>query len=184
MINTVAETSNYLSTSHYEDVMTFVAAVVQSDPNMRVETFGTTNEGRALPLVIAGPPGVVDPQSARATGLPVVFVMANIHAGEVEGKEAAQMFVGELQRVARRHAEADEVLSVHDIIWFGKNVGAACGHTAGAEQRCLFFILPRDTAGEGINGPTRLRVPFLGQSRKATFAIWRVWFSVFITTWC
>jgi Zinc carboxypeptidase len=102
MTSTVAETSNYLSTSRYEDVMQFIAAIQQSDPDLRVETFGTTNEGRALPLVIAGPPGVVDPASARATGLPVIFVMANIHAGEVEGKEAAQMFLRDLATTHRK----------------------------------------------------------------------------------
>jgi len=102
MTSTVAETSNYLSTSRYEDVMNFIAAIQQGDPDLRVETFGTTNEGRALPLVIAGPPGVVDPASARATGLPVIFVMANIHAGEVEGKEAAQMFLRDLATTHRK----------------------------------------------------------------------------------
>ena len=100
MINTVAETSNYLSTSRYEDVMKFIAAIQQLDPDVRLETFARTNEDRALPLVIAGPPGVVDPASARATGLPVVFVMANIHAGEVEGKEAATATRRGFRRIA------------------------------------------------------------------------------------
>src|SRR4051794_30244154 len=93
---TTAEESNYEATSRYDDVMAFVAAIQRADPDVRVETFATTNEGRALPLVIAGPPGVVDPHSAFAAGLPVVFVMANIHAGEVEGKEAAQMLLRDL----------------------------------------------------------------------------------------
>jgi Zinc carboxypeptidase len=93
---TIAETSHYLSTSRYDDVMAFVAAIQRADAGVRVETFATSNEGRALPLVIVGPPGVVDPASARATGLPVVFIMANIHAGEVEGKEAAQMLLRDL----------------------------------------------------------------------------------------
>lgn len=93
---TVAETSNYLSTSRYADVMSFVAAIQRCDPEIRVETFGTSHEGRALPLVIAGPPGIVTPASAHASGLPIVFVMANIHAGEVEGKEAAQMLLRDL----------------------------------------------------------------------------------------
>src|SRR5258706_14783834 len=93
---TTAESSHYLSTSRYDDVMAFVAAIQRADANIRVETFATTNEGRALPLVIAGPRGVAAPASARATGLPVVFIMANIHAGEVEGKEAAQMLLRDL----------------------------------------------------------------------------------------
>ena len=98
---TVAESSNYRSTSRYEDVMSFIAAVQRADPEVRVEPFATTNEGRALPLVIAGPPGVVDPRSAHATGLPIVFIMANIHAGEVEGKEAAQMVLRDLVSSSR-----------------------------------------------------------------------------------
>jgi hypothetical protein len=93
---TTAETSHYLSTSRYDDVMAFVAAIQRIDPDVRVETFATTNEGRALPLVVLGPEGVVDPATARASGLPVVFIMANIHAGEVEGKEAAQMLIRDL----------------------------------------------------------------------------------------
>jgi hypothetical protein len=93
---TVAETSSYRSTSRYDDVMAFVAAIQREDADVRVETFATTKEGRALPLVIAGPPGVVDPRTAHATGLPIVFIMANIHAGEVEGKEAAQMLLRDL----------------------------------------------------------------------------------------
>ena len=52
--------------------------------------FGRTQEGRALPLVILSDPPVSQPREARAAGKPVIFIMANIHAGEVEGKEAVQ----------------------------------------------------------------------------------------------
>jgi len=99
---TTAESSNYRSTSRHEDVIDFIAAIQHADPDIRVETFATSVEGRALPLVIAGPPGVVDPRSAKATGLPIVFIMANIHAGEVEGKEAAQMLLRDLVSSSRK----------------------------------------------------------------------------------
>jgi hypothetical protein len=107
---TTAESSNYRSTSAYEDVLAFVRAVQAADRDIRVETFATTNEGRELPLVIAGPTGVVDPRSAHATGLPIVFIMANIHAGEVEGKEAAQMLLRDLVSSSRRLREEMIVL--------------------------------------------------------------------------
>jgi hypothetical protein len=94
-----AETSNYLYTSRYADVMAFVGAIQRTDPDVRVETFATTNEGRALPLVVVGP---YTPRSARASGKPVVFIMANIHAGEVEGKEAAQMLLRDLVSTHRK----------------------------------------------------------------------------------
>ncbi|HXH90788.1 MAG TPA: M14 family zinc carboxypeptidase, partial [Thermoanaerobaculia bacterium] len=102
---TVAETTDYKSTSRYDDVISFVRAIQSIDPGIRVETFATTNEGRALPLVIVGPAGVVDPRTAHASGLPIVFIMANIHAGEVEGKEAAQMLLRELVSSKRKLRE-------------------------------------------------------------------------------
>jgi hypothetical protein len=107
---TIAETTDYQSTSRYDDVIAFVHAIQAIDPGVRVETFATTNEGRALPLVIVGPAGVVDPRSARATGLPIVFIMANIHAGEVEGKEAAQMLLRDLVSSHRKLREKVIVL--------------------------------------------------------------------------
>jgi hypothetical protein len=71
-------------------VVEFIGEIQKMSPDVRVETFATTNEGRALPLVILSKPAVSSPVEAAASGKPIVFVMANIHAGEVEGKEAAQ----------------------------------------------------------------------------------------------
>ena len=93
---TVAEATEFRSTSLYQDVMRFIEAIQRIDRDVRVETFGTSVEGRPLPLLVVGPPGISDPESARRAGLPVVFIMGNIHAGEVEGKEAALMFLRDL----------------------------------------------------------------------------------------
>src|SRR5229473_2548407 len=93
---TLPERTDYRSTSRYDDVIAFIRAIQKIDPDIRVETFATTNEGRALPLVILGP------HTPRATKLPVVFIMANIHAGEVEGKEAAQMLLRDLVSSSRK----------------------------------------------------------------------------------
>jgi hypothetical protein len=90
MPKTFAETTDYKSTSRYDDVIAFIRAIQKIDPDVRVEHFATTTEGRELPLVIVGS------HVPRASKLPVVFIMANIHAGEVEGKEAAQMLLRDL----------------------------------------------------------------------------------------
>ena len=108
LLKTTAESTNYRATTRYADVMEFVAAIQRADRDIRVETFATTNEGRELPLVIAGPPGVVDPRTAQASGLPIVFIMANIHAGEVEGKEASLMLLRDLVSSSRKMR--DEVI--------------------------------------------------------------------------
>jgi hypothetical protein len=82
-----AEQSGYQETSRYDDVTAFLASLARQTPRVHVEMFGKSEEGLDLPLVVVGDPPVSASQAA-ATGLPVVLVMANIHAGEVEGKEA------------------------------------------------------------------------------------------------
>ena len=98
---TRAEKTHYEETSRYDDVRAFVDALVEQTPHVRVETFGRSEEGRDLPLVVVGDPPAAAPP-ARSTRLPIVLVMANIHAGEVEGKEAAlhlmrRLTLGDLQ---------------------------------------------------------------------------------------
>jgi hypothetical protein len=85
-----AETSNYEETSRYDDVQKFFQELHKRTPLMHLDTFGKTVEGRELPLVILADPPITNPTEAKASGKPVVFIMANIHAGEVEGKEAVQ----------------------------------------------------------------------------------------------
>ncbi|MCI0487987.1 MAG: M14 family metallopeptidase [Blastocatellia bacterium] len=85
-----AERTRYAETSLYADVIDFIAELQRASANVKVETFTVTNEGRALPLVILSKPAISSPAEAAASGKPVVFIMANIHAGEVEGKEATQ----------------------------------------------------------------------------------------------
>jgi hypothetical protein len=85
-----AELTNYEETSRYDDVLRFFDELQKRSPLVRVTSFGTSVEGRALPLVILSDPPISQPRDARASGKPIVFVFANIHAGEVEGKEAMQ----------------------------------------------------------------------------------------------
>src|SRR5438046_8164502 len=85
---TVAEKSGYQSTSRYADVMNFCGELAKRSPLVRVETFGTSHEGRALPLLVIADPPVTSPEDAAKSGKLVVLAFANIHAGEVDGKEA------------------------------------------------------------------------------------------------
>ena len=83
-----AELTNYEETTRYEEVLSFIAELQKRSPLVRLESFGKSEEGRRLPLMIFSDPPISNPRDARATGKTVVFIMANIHAGEVEGKEA------------------------------------------------------------------------------------------------
>jgi hypothetical protein len=91
---TRAEATGYLETSRHADVMAFLAAL--DDPRLHRTGFGTSPEGRELPLLVISTKGVRTPEEARRAGSPVVLVQNGIHAGEVEGKEASMMLVRDL----------------------------------------------------------------------------------------
>jgi hypothetical protein len=57
-------------------------------PELAFGSIGKTNEGRDIPYVIASRPRVETPDQARKLLRPIIYVQGNIHAGEVEGKEA------------------------------------------------------------------------------------------------
>lgn len=90
---TKPELTNYEATSTYEDVITFIAALQRGGSPFRLMWTGKSFEGRAMPLVLVSYPPVADANEAKRTGKPIVYVQGNIHAGEVEGKEAAQVLL-------------------------------------------------------------------------------------------
>src|SRR5215207_7907049 len=93
---TRAELTDYRETSRYADVVAFVDSLRALGAPVRVATLGKSSEGRDIPLVIASRPLVSTPAEARLLHRPVVYVQGNIHAGEVEGKEALQMLLRDL----------------------------------------------------------------------------------------
>jgi dipeptidyl aminopeptidase/acylaminoacyl peptidase len=86
-LQTVAEKTDYKSTSRYADVIAFCEAIAKRD-TAKLEYFGTSQEGRKLPLLIISDLNIPTPEEAKQAGKLVVMAFANIHAGEVDGKEA------------------------------------------------------------------------------------------------
>jgi len=93
---TVAERSGFKSTSDYNDVMTFIEQLEKSSQYIRVETIARSIENRDVPLLIIGNPLPKSPESIENDKRIVIYVQANIHAGEVEGKEAVLMFARDI----------------------------------------------------------------------------------------
>ena len=91
-LQTRPERTNFEETSRYDDVAAFLTAIAGKSPLVRTMSFGTTEQGRAMPLVTLSNPAVARPADVPA-GRPVVFLLANIHGGEVEGKEAVQVLM-------------------------------------------------------------------------------------------
>ncbi len=82
------ERTGYEETSRYSDVIAFIDSLRMLDPGLDVRSFGYSEEGRPLPLVVFGARGGADAEAIRADPRLRAVVLANIHAGEVAGKEA------------------------------------------------------------------------------------------------
>jgi len=85
---TRAEQTGYRETSHYADVRKFLDSLRKLQAPLAFGSIGKTTEGRDIPYVIASRPVVAAPSEAERLGRPIVYVQGNIHAGEVEGKDA------------------------------------------------------------------------------------------------
>lgn len=109
------ERTGFRETSTYDDVIAFVDSLEDEAGNrnlpLHVDTLGRTTEGRWLPLVVLSRPLVRTPAEARALRRPIVYVQGNIHAGEVEGKEALQILMRTLA-LARGPSVLDSVVFV------------------------------------------------------------------------
>jgi hypothetical protein len=95
-LQTVAEKSDFTSTARYSDVMAFIGQLKKSSPYVRIETIAFSTGGMEVPLLVIGNPVPQKPSDLKNDKRIVVYIQANIHAGEVEGKEAVLMFARDL----------------------------------------------------------------------------------------
>jgi hypothetical protein len=91
---TKPERTAYAATSTAAEVQAFFEALCALHPGQVVlSRLGASAEGRPISLVILGDPAPATPQDNTR---PAILIVANIHGGEVEGKEALQMFARDL----------------------------------------------------------------------------------------
>lgn len=103
---TVAESSDFTATSTSDEVEQLLHRIQGRSKILRLAEMGKTFNGRAIPLAILSNPPIdsieairagSEPRSGEAAAVkPVCFIMANIHAGEVEGKEACLALIREI----------------------------------------------------------------------------------------
>lgn len=109
-LRTVAETSNYTAGSRHADVIAFCEQLAKQSPLVRLGELGVSHEGRKLPLLIVADPPVSSPRDAATGDRLVVFAMGNIHAGEIDGKEALLMLARDLALARNRPLLKDLIL--------------------------------------------------------------------------
>ena len=95
-LTTFYEKSGYKETPSYDETVAYCKQLDQASPFILYTTFGTSPQGRKLPLLIIDGEGQFDPASARRSGKLVLLVQTGIHPGEIDGKDAGLMFFRDL----------------------------------------------------------------------------------------
>jgi len=98
---TVAERTGFDATSSYEQTVSYLERLAAASPEISLGFFGTSPQGRPMPLVIAARDGAFTPEAAAATKRAVVLVQNGVHSGEIDGKDASLMILRDLAAGAR-----------------------------------------------------------------------------------
>ena len=97
---TVAERTDFRATGRYEDTLAFLERLADESPEIHLTTYGTSGQGRPLPLVIVSKERAFTPEAAAELadqrGKPVLLIQNGIHAGEIDGKDAGFLALREL----------------------------------------------------------------------------------------
>lgn len=125
---TAAEKTDYKETTRHADVVAFGEELAKLSPHVKATTYGTTKDGRALPLLIVSDGGIATPDAAGKSGRMTVLVYANIHAGEVDGKEA-------VLALARDLATANDAMLKQFVILIAPNVNPDGNEKFGPDNR-------------------------------------------------
>lgn len=137
---TAPERTNYEMTSSYEEVVSFVETATSASKNLHLSSFGYSLEGRSLPLVVFGDVSDASPEAIYKSGKLRVFIQANIHAGEVCGKEALLMMIRDMAMGQYDHLTKDIVVIMAPI------------YNADGNERVNLFNRPRQNGPHGGMG--------------------------------
>ena len=107
---TAYELSGYRATPRYDETLRYCRRLDSASSWVTLTSFGTSPQGRELPLLIVSKQGVRDPGDRRRTGIPVVLIQAGIHAGEIDGKDAGLMLVRDMAITRTRSSLLDSAI--------------------------------------------------------------------------
>ena len=85
---TYAEQTDYRKTPRYAETIDYARKLDKASDLIAYQSFGTSGEGRDLPLLIASNDKTFTLEAARKKGKAIVLIQACIHAGESDGKDA------------------------------------------------------------------------------------------------
>jgi murein tripeptide amidase MpaA len=100
---TTGEKTDFNETAPYAEAVEIARRLERASRFVKVETFGTTPEGRPMIALIVSSDRAFTPEAAARTGKVVMLIQSGIHAGEIEGKDPVLMLVRDMA-VTRKYA--------------------------------------------------------------------------------
>jgi murein tripeptide amidase MpaA len=94
--STPAEQSRFRTTPRYDATIRWLQRLDAASDDVSMVSLGKSPEGRDIWMVVAARGGASTPETLHATGRPVLFAQAGIHAGEIDGKDAGLMLLRDL----------------------------------------------------------------------------------------
>src|SRR6266545_4192326 len=100
---TPAEAAGFEATPSYDETLAFLRKVQTRLPEMYLGSFGTSAQGRPLPIVVVSKEKAFTAREARELPKPILLIQSGIHAGEIDGNDATLMILRDL--ALGRHRE-------------------------------------------------------------------------------
>lgn len=97
------EKSQFQKTSTYKDVIYFLDEIKKQSDKVHIFSMGKSLEGKDIPVAVLANPMVKTAEEANTSGKAVIYIQGNIHAGEVEGKEAVMMLMRDILLGDKKH---------------------------------------------------------------------------------
>jgi dipeptidyl-peptidase-4 len=107
---TTPELTQFEHTSTHAEVLSVVNALAASSHLIHREVLLVTQDNKEVPLLVVADPPITSPQQAWESGKTIIYIQGNIHAGEVEGKEASLMLMREIVIGDKRRLLQNQIL--------------------------------------------------------------------------
>ncbi len=145
------EKSNFVKTSTYAEVMSFLDEVKKLSNEVHVTTMGKSPEGKDIPVAVLSSTKVTTPEEAKATGKLIVYVQGNIHAGEVEGKEVVMMLMRDILLGDKKYLLNNQIILFAPIYNTDSNDKMEKGRRPSQEDSPLEVGIRENSQGLDLN---------------------------------
>lgn len=93
---TTVEKTDFRETPRYAETMAFCQRLADVSPMATFGDYGTSPQGRRLPLLVVDVDGLSDPQEIRRKDRQILLVQNAIHPGESDGKDASLILMRDI----------------------------------------------------------------------------------------